>query len=140
MNIKKIGLTALAGSMVALSAVAGELTVTGSMNMTHSSFSGTVDATDVASGIGIENAVFATGSTELDNGYVVSLTQGINNSTSTYLSVDMGDLGSLSYVQTDAAGGLEALDDMTPSAYEEVNDGVVGDCCRIRTYFWICIL
>ena len=126
MNIKKIGLTALAGSMVALSAAAGELTVTGSMNMTHSSFSGTVDATDVASGIGIENAVFATGSTELDNGYVVSLTQGINNSTSTYLSVDMGDLGSLSYVQTDAAGGLEALDDMTPSAYEEVNDGVVG--------------
>ena len=126
MNIKKIGLTALAGSMVALSAVAGELAVSGSMNMTHSSFSGSVDASDVASGIGTENAVFATGSTELDNGYVVSLTQGINNSTSTYLSVDMGDLGSLSYVQTDAAGGLEALDDMTPSAYEEVNDGVVG--------------
>lgn len=126
MNIKKIGLTALAGSMVGLSAVAGELTVTGSMNITHSSFSGSVDATDVASGIGIENAVFATGSTELDNGYVVSLTQGINNSTSTYLSVDMGDLGSLSYVQTDAGGGLEALDDMTPSAYEEVNDGVAG--------------
>ena len=127
MNIKKIGLTALAGSMVALSAVAGELTVTGSMNMTHSSYSGNQDVSDVASGIGIENSVFATGSVELDSGYVVSLTQGINNSTSTYLSVDMGDLGSLSYVQTDAAGGLEALDDMTPSAYEEVNDGVVGD-------------
>ena len=126
MNIKKIGLTALAGSMVALSAVAGELSVSGSMNMTHSSFSGSVDASDVASGIGIENAVFATGSTELDNGYVVSLTQGINNSTSTYLSVDMGDLGSLSYVQTDASGGLEALDDMMPTAYEEVSDGLDG--------------
>ena len=126
MNIKKIGLTALAGSMVALSAVAGELTVTGSMNITHSSFGGTVDATDVASGIGIENAVFANASTELDNGYVVSLTQGINNSTSTYLSVDMGDLGSLSYVQTDASGGLEALDDMMPTAYEEVSDGLDG--------------
>ena len=133
MNIKKIGLTALAGSMVALSAVAGELTVTGSMNMTHSSYSGTVDTTDIASGIGIENAVFATGSTELDNGYVVSLTQGINNSTSTYLSVDMGDLGSLSYVQTDAAGGLEALDDMSPSAYEEANDGVVGAVAEFTT-------
>ena len=126
MNIKKIGLTALAGSMVALSAVAGELSVSGSMNMTHSSYSGNQDATDVASGIGIENAVFATGSTELDNGYVVSLTQGINNSTSTYLSVDMGDLGSLSYVQTDASGGLEALDDMMPTAYEEVSDGLDG--------------
>jgi len=133
MNIKKIGLTALAGSMVALSAVAGELTVTGSMNITHSSFGGTVDATDVASGIGIENAVFANASTELDNGYIVSLTQGINNSTSTYLSVDMGDLGSLSYVQTDAAGGLEALDDMSPSAYEEANDGVVGAVAEFTT-------
>ena len=126
MNIKKIGLTALAGSMVGLSAVAGELTVTGAMNITHSSYSGSVDSTDVASGIGIENAVFATGSTELDNGFVVSLTQGINFSDSTYLSVDMGDLGSLSYVQTDAGGGLEALDDMTPTAYEEVNDGAAG--------------
>ena len=133
MNIKKIGLTALAGSMVALSAVAGELTVTGSMNITHSSFGGTVDATDVASGIGIENAVFANASTELDNGYIVSLTQGINNSTSTYLSVDMGDLGSLSYVQTDAGGGLEALDDMSPSAYEEANDGVVGAVAEFTT-------
>ena len=126
MNIKKIGLTALAGSMVALSAVAGEMTISGSMELTHVSKSGNQDATDVASAIGTETAIFATGSTELDNGYVVSLTQGINNSTSTYLSVDMGDLGSLSYVQTDAAGGLEALDDMTPSAYEEVNEGVAG--------------
>ena len=126
MNIKKIGLTALAGSMVALSAVAGELSVSGTMNITHSSKSGSVDAGQSASGIGVENAVFASGSTELDNGYVVSLTQGINNSTSTYLSVDMGDLGSLSYVQTDAGGGLEALDDMTPSAYEEVNQSVAS--------------
>ena len=73
MNIKKIGLTALAGSMVALSAVAGELTVTGSMNMTYSSYSGNQDVSDIKSGIGIENAVCATGSTELDNGFVVSL-------------------------------------------------------------------
>ena len=134
MNIKKIGLTALAGSMVALSAVAGELTVTGSMNLTHSSYSGNQDATDVASGIGIENAVFANASTELDNGYVVSLTQGINNSNSTYLSVDMGDLGSLSYVQTDASGGLEALDDKTPSAYEEVNDGLTKGTADIARF------
>ena len=126
MNIKKIGLTALAGSMVGLSAVAGELTVTGTMNMTHSSYSGSVDSTDVASGIGIENAVFATGSTELDNGFVVSITQGINASDSTYLSVNMGDLGTLEYVQDDSSGGLEKLDDMMPTAYEEVSDGLDG--------------
>ena len=126
MNIKKIWLKALAGSMVALSAAAGELTVTGSANMTYSSYSGNQDESNIKSGIGMENSVWATGSTELDNGYVVSLTQGINNSTSTYLSVDMGDLGTLSYVQTDASGGLEGLDDMMPTAYEEVSDGLDG--------------
>ena len=73
MNIKKIGLTALAGSMVALSAVAGELTVTGSANMTYSSYAGNQDVSDIKSGIGMENSVWATGSTELDNGFVVSL-------------------------------------------------------------------
>ena len=126
MNIKKIGLTALAGSMVALSAVAGELTVTGSANMTYSSYDGNQDATDIISGIGMENSVWATGSTELDNGFVVSITQGINASDSTYLSVNMGDLGTLEYVQDDSSGGLEKLDDMTPSAYEEVSDGLDG--------------
>jgi hypothetical protein len=96
------------------------------MNMTYSTYSGNQDASDNASGIGIENAVFATGSTELDNGFVVSYTQGINASDSTYLSVDMGDLGTLSYSQDDASGGLESLDDKMPTAYEEVSDGLDG--------------
>ena len=126
MNIKKIGLTALAGSMVALSAVAGEVSVSGSMNMTYSTYSGNQDLSDIKSGIGVNNGLSATGSTELDNGYVVSFTQAINASDSTYLSVDMGDLGTLEYVQDDSAGGLEKLDDMTPSAYEEVSDGLDG--------------
>jgi len=104
------------------------------MNMTYSTYSGNQDASDNASGIGIENAVFATGSTELDNGFVVSYTQGIQNSDSTYLSVDMGDLGTLSYSQDDAAGGLEALDDMMPTAYEEVSDGLDGTAGAAGTY------
>ena len=126
MNIKKIGLTALAGSMVALSAVAGEVSVTGSMNMTYSTYSGNQDVSDIKSGIGVNNGLSATASTELDNGYVVSFTQAINASDSTYLSVDMGDLGTLEYVQDDSSAGLEKLDDMTPSAYEEVFDGLDG--------------
>jgi len=126
MNIKKVGLTALAGSMVALSATAGELTVTGSMNMTYSTYSGNQDETNIISGIGVENSVWANASTELDNGFVVSLTQGINASDSTYLTLDMGDLGTLSYAQDDASGGLEALDDKMPTAYEEVSDGLDG--------------
>ena len=43
-NFKKIGLTALAGSLVATSAFAGELTVTGSAGINVSNISGSADA------------------------------------------------------------------------------------------------
>ena len=39
-NLKKLGLTALAGSLVAVSAQAGELSVSGSANMTYKTNSG----------------------------------------------------------------------------------------------------
>ena len=38
MNIKKIGLTALAGSLVATSAYAGELSVSGGATITYSEY------------------------------------------------------------------------------------------------------
>ena len=41
MNIKKIGLTALAGSLVATSAFAGELSLSGSAVLSYSDYSGT---------------------------------------------------------------------------------------------------
>ena len=42
-NLKKIGLTALAGSLVATSAFAGELTASGSASMRLCNISGTAD-------------------------------------------------------------------------------------------------
>jgi outer membrane protein OmpU len=41
MNIKKIGLTALAGSLVATSVFAGEMSVTGSASVLYENYSGT---------------------------------------------------------------------------------------------------
>ena len=40
MNIKKIGLTALAGSLVATSAFAGELSISGEAQISYSDYSG----------------------------------------------------------------------------------------------------
>ena len=43
-NLKKIGLTALAGSLVAVSAQAGEMSVSGSFNATYSTQNGNTGA------------------------------------------------------------------------------------------------
>ena len=136
MNIKKIGLTALAGSLVATSVYAGEMTLSGTAKMTYSTKdgSGTLSTTgdSEASRIGLNQDMSASMSGELDNGFVVTLTHMIDNSAtstdgssdSSYLTIDMGDMGTLSYVQDDLSGGLEALDDLMPTAYEEVSDGL----------------
>jgi len=131
MNIKKIGLTALAGSLVATSAYAGELTLSGAASLSYSDFSG--NETDTAayaaaeSNWGMDQDITASGSGELDNGWVVSLSHamaasGATSNTSS-ITVDMGDAGTLVYSDKDIGGGLKALDDITPTAWEEATDG-----------------
>ena len=71
MNIKKIGLTALAGSLVASSAFAGEMSVSGgaSINVEHTNGG----AGDTGKTFSMGNQLTFTGSGELDNGLNVSL-------------------------------------------------------------------
>ena len=68
---KKIGLTALAGSLVATSAFAGELSVSGSasINMEHTNGG----AADKGKTFSMGNQITFSGSGELDNGMTVSL-------------------------------------------------------------------
>ena len=135
MNIKKIGLTALAGSLVATSAYAGELSVSGGATITYSEYSGTstTSVTNAAAdgNFGMDQDITASGSGELDNGFVVSLSHalaasGASSNTSS-ITVDMGDAGTLVYSDADVGGGLNALDDITPTAWEEATDGVVDE-------------
>jgi len=135
MNIKKIGLTALAGSLVATSAYAGELSLSGSASISYSDWSGssTTSVTNAAANgnFGMDQDITASGSGELDNGFVVSLSHalaasGATSNTSS-ITVDMGDAGTLVYSDADVGGGLNALDDITPTAWEEATDGVVDE-------------
>jgi len=135
MNIKKIGLTALAGSLVATSAFAGELSLSGAASISYSDYSGTDAATtakaNASQNWGMDQDITASGSGELDNGWVVSLSHalaasGATSNTSS-ITIDMGDAGSLTYSDADAGGGLAALDDITPTAYEESTDGPLGE-------------
>ena len=71
-NLKKIGLTALAGSLVVTSAFAGELTASGSASRGYASISGTADD-GAGKNFSMGNNVFLAGSGEMDNGMTVSI-------------------------------------------------------------------
>lgn len=128
-NLKKIGLTALAGSLVATSAFAGALSVSGGAKMSHTTKGGNEDTTPVGSPFGLQRSIGFTGSGELDNGHTVSLAHysaaGGGHSSSA-LTYDMGDAGSITYQDTSAALGIAKIDDMMPTADEEIWNGVGG--------------
>ena len=129
MNIKKVGLTALAASLVATSAYAGELSLSGGAKLSYTTKGGNQAVEDVASGFAMDQEITATGSAELDNGFTVSVAHALaatggSTSDSSTLTLNMGDLGTLTYDDTDGHGGLASLEDKMPKAYEEANDGL----------------
>ena len=130
MNIKKVGLTALAGSLVATSAFAGELSLSGGAKLSYVTKSGTLETTNVvASGYAMDQEISASGSAELDNGFTISLSHGMKGmnaagSDTSSLTLDMGDMGTLGYNDTDGHYGLAGLEDKMPMAYEQANDGL----------------
>ena len=112
-------LVALSFLFAVSTANAGELTVTGSMEATYTS---EVDKT-TGNPLGMDRELKFAGSTELDNGITVSVMQdtsdnlGYGNSKITFGNVaGMVDI----YVGSDGSE-LDAIDDITPSAYEEAN-------------------
>jgi outer membrane protein OmpU len=124
-NIKKIGLTALAGSLVAISAQAAEMTVSGATMLTYTS----EDQTEVTGNpFGMKTNIGFTASGEV-NGYNVSYMQTTADQfagmSSARLSVDMGDMGTIAFDQG-SGSGLSTIDDKTPTAAEEIWDGLDG--------------
>ena len=71
-KFKKIGLTALAGSLVATSAFAGSLSVSGSASMDVNNVSGSADPS-TGKNFSMGNSVVFSGGGELDNGMSVSV-------------------------------------------------------------------
>jgi outer membrane protein OmpU len=121
---KKVGITALAGSMVALSAQAVDVAVTGSMVMTYTGDSGTNDAGVDGGRWGMSKAVALSGSGEMDNGWTVSLTNSNLQGSAASISIDMGDAGTFKFQNVSGGLGIGTIDDMMPTANEEVWDGM----------------
>ena len=122
-NMKKIGLTALAGSLVATSAFAGSMSVSGSAKMTYQS-----KGSEQVTGNPWSNSkgISFSGSGELDNGFTVSTGYTMSNAafSSTYVSVDMGDSGTFHLMNGTSKAGLNKYQDKMPTAGEQVWDDV----------------
>jgi outer membrane protein OmpU len=122
-NIKKIGLTALAGSLVATSAYAGAMSVSGSAKVSYKS-----NGAEKVTGNPMSNSkgITFSGSGELDNGMTVSTGYTMTNAafSSTYVSLDMGDAGTLHFANGASKGGIDKYKDVMPTAGEQVYDDV----------------
>ena len=120
-NITKLGLTALAGSLVASSAFAGAMSVSGSAKISHASHD-----EDEVTGNSFSNSkgLSFSGSGELDNGYTVSTTYSMTNSafSSSQVTIDMGDMGTVGLWNNANGAGINKYSDMMPTAGEQVWD------------------
>ena len=138
-NWKKAGLTALAGTLVATSAYAGAVSVTGTANLTYTSKGGAEDnggnfADETGIGVtgnswGMNKTLSFSGSGEMDNGWTVSVSQGLANGAVSGLgmTIDMGDMGSINYEASTSARGIGKIKDMMPTADEDVGNGIDVD-------------
>jgi len=124
-NLKKVGLTALASSLAVASANAAEMSVSGATLLTYTS-EDTTEVTGNPWGMKTNLAFSASGEV---NGYTVSYFQASADQfagmSSARLSVDMGDMGVIAFDQG-SGSGLATIDDKTPTAAEEIWDGLDG--------------
>jgi len=131
---KKAGLTALAGSLVATSAFAGAMTVSGGANIAYTGNTGAQDSGSAAAQIngvdgarwGMAKTISFAGSGEMDNGWTVSLATTFANAAASAIGItlDMGDAGTLDYQGQTSSRGIGKIADMMPTADEDVGDGI----------------
>ena len=121
-NLKKIGLTALAGTLAAATAHAGELTVGGTADINYQTH-GEGSATN--NPFSQSQTLSFSASGDMDNGMTVSYSSAFTGSafTASSVAIDMGDGGTVGlYSNGSDGGGLSAYQDVIPTAGEQVWD------------------
>ena len=119
-NLKKIGLSALAGSLASVSAHAAEVSVSGSASIT-------MDRTNkhlvTGNDFSMGDSLGFNMSGETDGGLGVAVYYEIDGgSLDDYDMTLSGDWGSLKFNGSGSSSALGAVDDVTPNAYEEAWD------------------
>ena len=128
-NITKVGLSALAGSLVMVSANAVEYSISGGLQAVYSTQDSPTSAeSENGKGITTQTDLSFNASGELDNGFTVSSfmfldTGGNVSNTSAQMTFGMGSLGTLQ-INNRYGSKANAIDDVTPHAYNETWDGL----------------
>ena len=129
-KLTKIGTSALCGSLAAIaSANAGSLSVSGGADLSWAS----VEKVVTGNPIGMGSNMTFTGTGELDNGTAFTLSLAHTNQaaySSGNVTLDMPSLGSLIITQGGSGTGIDRLDDMMPTAWEETWGTAVGTGIR----------
>jgi len=128
-KFKKIGLTALAASLVSASAFAGTMDVTGKAALTYA---GGSEVT--GNGWSMNDSITFSGGGEMDNGWNVNAKFLLDNSDGAaaqifdnrHISIEMASAGTLEFWGQSGDSVLSAHDDKMPAAYEESWYGATG--------------
>ena len=124
-NITKVGLSALAGALAFTSVQAGSMSISGSM---EGSFTKKGGMNTSSQPLGMDKELSITGSGELDNGvgvaYKQTTTDALAFSDSELVFTGLPFLGDASLAMTSTGSPLSAIDDVTPTAFEEANAAV----------------
>jgi outer membrane protein OmpU len=144
-NFKKIGLTALAASLVSVSAHAGEMSVSGSASINVEGYTG--ENLNAGSGFSMGNQLTFSGSGELDNGMTVSLSfildQGDDSSAATTavmagapfdshsVTVSSDELGTLKFSGEGGASSASSIDTSAAGDIWDTFDGSRGSATAI---------
>ena len=125
-NIKKLGLTALAGSMVATAAHSAELSASGSWALSYTS-----EDDDAVNGqaFTMGDSVTFTGSGELDNGFTASVKYELDGGAfdDEQLKLDMGDMGEFAYGESNSGYGIDIASNMVPAVDTAIYSAVGTD-------------
>ena len=126
-NLKKVSLSALAGSLAMVSAHAGDFTVTGGAEMTYLSTGGVGAST--SNPFGMSHNIDLTGSGEV-NGIGWTVFTGTTGQSmaadSSSLVFDLGDAGQIGFDQGVGIYGIGTLDNNVPTAWEEADHNVTA--------------
>ena len=132
-NLKKLGLTAIAGSLVATTGYAGSLDVSGAAKVSYN----TKDTSETTGNpFSMTRDINFSGSGEMDNGMTISYFQLLSAGTfsSSGLTLDMGDAGSMTFMNGASGGhGISAYEDKMPTAGEQVWDDLDGQANGVLT-------
>ena len=118
-KLTKVGLTALATTLVSTASFAGEMSVSGSAALSYTGLNTNSDVNPWAMG----DSIKFNGGGDLDNGMTVSVYYELDGGTydDYNLKLGLGDAGTLSFSGASSSGsGVDKLKDIVPNAYSPV--------------------